>query len=380
VRDTRDASTNYLRIAVWDVLIDAGLCRKCTGVPGMPGVVNAWLTYYGVTAKLLNIVKEYRQGYANNKLRRNTVLQKPVQDALVTLHSGKKYGSKPLPLTGFHPSILRLIKHDEDRLAIIASKLTNHSWWNPFPSGARIPYSPNPVLRFTHSEELNRYCRLAGFSKQSIQNLSPEKRRILLIDNESVMEWDFKSFDIRRCYHYHGIDPGPDDTYRPELILPKFWDSRLATKRRNRKIVRDFIKTTTNICLNTASQRQATKAVAQLLRDHNSRDFLYRIFFKYEEMDLPAAELVQRIVAIHSAVVGDFFHNIGEIQMTLAAYMMLDIVWELVGVQESDIPCYAIHDSVLCKRSDQDIVYNTMEKWYYRYHGERFYAVIEPKY
>jgi hypothetical protein len=222
-----------------------------------------------------------------------------------------------------------------------------------------------------------RYTRLVGYSPLSIQSLPKEQRKKLLIDGEPATELDYCEFDLRQLYNWHGIDISKEtDAYKPEIILPKFYTSSKATEK-NKQLIRKFIKTVTNICLNTKSERSAISAIKKKELDvHKKRPLLRRILHKVEDC-YTSKELVQRIKSAHAEIASEFFKGVGASTMAIGAGMMIDILWELIA--KRNIPAYGIHDAVLCRRSDRKLVRTVMRRKYRLYHAG-FTPKIEKEY
>lgn len=384
VADNRDLSKNYLRIQVWDTLESAGLLRKCVG-----SEMSRNVTRYRITGVLLAIIERYDGRYIwDYNLARNTQRDIPTNHALVFMHTGKKdlaTGEKlpkaeqkrPISFRDLPSGILRQFSRTEERTEIRNRNNLRHRWTASYINEYTeegIAYELNPCDRQSHSAVPYRCTRLCSWGAHSIQNLSKAERKEILIDGEPATELDFSGYDIRRHYHYEGIDPDrKQDIYRPELILPKFYESNKATKR-TKKIARNFIKRVTNICFNVLSQKKANQAVAHLLQNHKEKSLLYTIIYNIERIPCPNInEFVERIVKAHPDIKRCFFKNInmggyvlplGNSMMTLGSAIMEDILWQFTKAKK---PAVGIHDSIVCKRSDYKFARRTMTEIYQKW-------------
>ena len=388
VADNRDGSHNTLRIAVWDAIVDAGLCRVCIG-----NELTGHISRYRATGKLVKLLELYKRGqYIDSTLDFNTQRKQPTKDGLVLLHSGKtdlrtgKRLSKDrqkqlLSLSPLPSNILRYLAERETRHDECNRINGEHSWWvEAFePEHSQLPYEPNYCLKETHSGSIGRYVRLVGWSNISIQQLSKRERRTILIDDEPATELDYGEFDIRRHYHYEGINPR-GDAYRPELILPHWYSSSAATTKR-RKIIRKFLKRCTNALLNVSSESQGKRAIGNLLHKQPERckRLLWKIFLEYEDMDdrIPT-QLTQRILSVHSDIRHVFCDDwYGPLMMSLGAGMMDEIRWKFA---QKDKPCYTIHDAIICRQSDRSYAKRVMKKVYLKWVPRGFSPVINVEF
>lgn len=368
VMDSRDNSTNSLRVAVWDAIADAGLCITITG-----SNLSGRTTRYRPTPKLTCLLTSYERGqYIDMRLDYNTSRKRPTRDAYITLHTGKtdlKTG-RPLPkdqqklLVSFaklHPDILPLLMQREKRLAEMNTINARHVWWLPDSDGG-TGIEPNFALRETHSGEVNRFVRLVGWSAISIQKLSKEDRAGMRIDDEPVTELDFREYDVRRHYHYGGLDPD-GDAYKPAEVFPQWWAG--CRHKAKRRAVRKFTKKCTNILLNAGTQVAANRAIAQAFRKQTPRmkRLLMRDVFTAEQMEL--RDVSDRIIAVHGDIARVFFNpTYPPTMMSLGAQIMFEIRWAFA---QAGKPCYCIHDGIVCRQSDRKYAKSTIiavyQKW-----------------
>lgn len=379
VADSRDTSKNGLRIGVWDSLVEAGLCRVCIGVEGIPNELKGYVSRYYLTGKLLKLLQEFEHHWLDYNLCRNSQRKYPTAHSLVLLHSGVKdlttgqklpppERRKPIPFTGLPRAMLRRFKKIENRFEIINRNNLSHSWQAFCGDNSFIP---NPCHKQTHAMIPYNYMRIVQWSDISIQSLSKKVRKTVLIDGEPTVELDYSGFDLRRCYHYKDIDPDRDeDIYRPNIILPNLYASGKFNNRK-KEIVRDFIKTATNICFNVPTQQQAVRAIRYQLRTHKEKRLLYGILHKVERIPYPAAgTIIKRIIRAHPDIRTDFFRTvnkgghtvcIGSRLMTKGAVIMQNIFWQFVKANK---PAVSIHDAILCKRSDAKFARRIMTREY----------------
>ncbi|GEM_PF-2924967 len=381
VADNRNNSSNALRIYVWDSLVKAGLCRVYIGSESA-----GFVSRYKALGKLVDLLKLFQEGvYLNTSLAFNTRRKTPVRDALVVLHSGKTdlETGKPLPkkdqkkllfLTDLPECILRELKKREIGHRKCNAVNTRHSWWVRPPNN--IPYIPNFCQRETHSGRVFRYNRITGWSSISVGQLSANERKNILIDGEPATELDYGQFDIRRLYHLRGINP-QGDTYKPQLILPK-WYSSPGNTTKEKEFVRKFLKTCTNVLLNVDSKRRGRRAIGNLIQKQTDekRRFLWNIFYNDEDIFCHApTQLEKRIRQVHIEINHVFYRD--NYLMSLGAAMMYDIRQKFA---QENKPAFTLHDGVLCKQSDRNFAKEIMTEVYHFWVPTGFDPIINTKF
>jgi hypothetical protein len=364
VGDTRDTGKAgiKLRTEVWDALIAAGLATVCIG-----SEFSGMQSRYRATPKLLKAFAGWKLGeLIDLDLKRNTKLKKPTDHALVVVKSGKKHPKtgKPLPkekqkkaqrLPKTPPGLRRLLREHEDAIERINRANLQHAW-QAFNDEGKT-FQPNVVLRQIHTGSIGRGARLYSFSSFNGQQLPKRLRRQMLIDGEAVAELDFSGLATRALYHIQRIDP-KGDVYRPEQVFPALYEDDPSTRDAAR--VRAFVKRVTNICWNVDSRKRAIAAVNNLLRTHPHHEFLCPLIYQVEGTD--PAGVIDRIVEAHPEVSKRFFSEIGIRLMSIDGGMMLSILNRLVVKQ--GVPVLAIHDSIVCRKSDVKVVRGAMVEAY----------------
>jgi len=235
----------------------------------------------------------------------------------------------------------------EDDINQINTENLRHSWIAFGPTG--IAFQPNVCLRQIHAGRAFRAVRLYSWGAISAQGLSKEIRRTIRIDDEPAAEIDSSCHAIRMCYHFAHID-ADGDVYHPEKVFPAFYAQPNA-EADARAIVRGFVKTATNICLNVEERDRATAAISQALREHPERPFLNDLIFGRE--DGRVGGMIDRLVAAHPPRVGErFFSDFGLELMTVDGNIMKHTLLDLVVDQEK--PALGIHDSLIVRASDHE--------------------------
>ncbi len=355
IADSRHKSKNGLRVNVWDSFIKAGLARCCIG-----SELSGKSSRYQATPKLLNLFKhiDHLDQIEDLTLTRNSNTDNPTERALVVLQTTAKRGPKKLHrLDDMADNVLRYCRQTEDQVESINTRnLRTHSWCIQSEDGKRLR-PINPCLRQVHSKTYGNAARLYGLSIASGQGLTKQQRRLILIDNEPAAELDFSCMSIRMLYHIHQVNP-PKGAYRCKRLFPAF-ARRTCKNKKKRKPVRAFIKQLTNICFNTSSKRAAVGAVQNLLlKEHPD---VAIILASVENISV--LELVDRLVGAHPEIKSRFFTNIGSTLMTIDGGIMLTILDELTS---NDVPAFGIHDSVVCRSTDVDVVEAKMSEVYKR--------------
>jgi len=264
-----------------------------------------------------------------------------------------------MPFNDFELGCIRYIRDTENTIEEINQHNLSHSWKASILSqetGRKITFEPNICLKQIHSRRIDRCSRLYSWSCLSGQNLSKTERSQIIIDNEPVIELDFAGFFIRRLYHFMRAKPPVGDIYQPEKILTGFYNSKMATHN-NKITVRTFIKKTTNICLNTHSIVQAESAIENYLFEHLDKELITR-YIKSNWW------LIYKIQKAHQKISKCFFTCAGVDFMTTDGRIMLEILHDLSKLK---IPALGIHDSIVCKVTDNDVVERKMIEIYRHY-------------
>lgn len=372
-----------LRKQVWDAFEAAGFLTKCTGSEQSKRV-----TLYYATTKLLDLNAEWELNtLVQLELIRNTEVAEASDMALVVIRTGKMD-----PATGEllpddkrkQPQTLRdylaksvakdflgnpdpraidecldYFRYFEDLLEWINEVNTNHhfkAYYRDKETGRRRMCPVNPCLRQIHAGHFNNGCRLYTWGDFGGQSLPKALRKTMKIDKESVCELDFSAMHPMMAHHLLGFEV-QGDVYRPDLILPRFYALPNASESK-RLILRDFVKRATNIMFNVSSRGKANSAVGKMLYEHRDGDFLYKVL-KME--GLTPAGAVDAIVKAQPLIADTFFKEAGLELMTMDGRIMFDILLRLTG---KNIPALAIHDALVCKSSDREIVTKTMIERY----------------
>lgn len=349
-----------LRVNVWDAVIAAGLAKVCLG-----SEESKKTTRYRASAKLLDLREEWELRLVKDlTLIRNTQADAPQLNGLVVLHSGKVDAATGAPLRDDQrkqPVPLPDVEYFrvvEDLIELINANNLHFSWhaFRTEPNGKRRSFQPDPCLRQVHCGELFRAARLYGHGQWNAQSLSKDVRRTMLIGGEEVAELDFSGMATRLLYHRQGYDPR-GDVYMPEKVLPTWHGFRNVTDA-NRAIVRDLIKTATNICWNVSSAGKAASAVAKTLREHPHAEFLGKVL---RTEGVKPKGLIERLVGVHAPLADQFFTEVGLELMTLDGKIMLHI---LKAFAEAEKPALALHDAVVVRRRDVPFATRTMRETY----------------
>lgn len=383
-----------LRVGVWDAIVAAELATACLG-----SEESGKVTRYRATPKLLTLRREWELSLlVHLTLGRNTELTEPTPMALVHLHSGKLdlLTGEPLPEAEQRKPIsirehvakraqpspdgapdpeaiangLAYFREVEDRIEQINSVNLDHAWKvqrrDP-DTGRQYSYGVDTRLRQIHAGEFFRTVRLYTAGPLSGQSLSKEQRQTILIDGEAAAELDFSCMVVRMLYHRKGLNPA-GDLYRPERVLPKYYGLANASDAR-KSVARDFVKRATNICWNVGSRSEANSSVGKFVAQHADSAFLWKVIKQVESCSV--AEIVDRIIAVHPKLRGDFFSGVGLEMMTVDGQIMLGILSEFVAKEGK--PALGIHDALVCKAADAAFAEETMVSVYRRF------MLSEPK-
>lgn len=345
-----------LRTRAWDALADAGLVvlQKGTEASGK-------VTRYLATGRLLAHFRDWPlEHYINIELGRNTIMpDNSIWDALVVLRERKKDGGKVLPmpqgeLDTCHGgvSVGAYVEGVEDDIEFINRANLRHTWtaYKELEDGRLRAFQPNVCLKQLHAGRLMAYARLYTWDAASAQNLPERERRLMEIDGEPVAELDYAGHNLRLLYHILRIDPGQDDIYRPEQVLPT-----ACGDVRTRKAARDFVKTATNVMLNTTTRHGAVMGVRGLLYTEKDSP-VWAALLRRE--GIKARQVVDRIRAAHPEVAHRFFTTVGADLQTVDGMIMKNI---LMVFAKSGRPALGIHDSVVCRVSDAGFAEAMME-------------------
>lgn len=373
------------RKRVWDAIIAAGLARMQPG-----SELSKKVTRYAATPELLRLRERWELRFlVDLDLRRNSELADPTDHALVVVKSGKidpatgdllppSEQKKPISVSDYirahaqpgddgkpHPQAIEngmnYLRHEEDVIESINQSQLRHTWTATVISpetGRPITCPVNPCLRQVHCGKMFRAVRYYSFGKLSGQGFSKELRRTIKIDGEPVAEFDFSGMAPRMLYHRARLDP-VGDVYQPERIFPKFYESASVEEANE---VRDFVKRLTNICLNVSNRSQANSSAGNALAVHPYNP-LIRSALQGDGFRSPI-EVLDAIERVHDErVVEKFYTEVGIDLMTTDGRIMLRI---LMAFRDADKPILAIHDSVVCKRSDSQFAQEAM-RYAYRF-------------
>lgn len=386
LKDSRNNSKNTLRISVFDSIESAGLLHKCLG-----SEISQSATLYKCSRKLTQLMKSYDQEMPllDYKLHKNSERKRPTDHAYVVLHNGKKdlitgeklsptERRKPIAFTNLNPVILRQFEKSEKLIEQINKNNLCHTWLVPsLPTEKQqLFFVPNPCHKETHSIIPLRCTRISSWSDISVQSLPKERRKKMLIDSEPVTELDYSGFDIRRYYHFRGIDPDRyQDIYKADQILP-FYEK---TTDLHKQWIRKFVKMATNIMFNVLSKEEAIRAIRYNFSKNRHKQYLFKIFKKENLLTnnhdncIDWHSFVDRILDAHSEIEDDFFKSFsfgkyfvpqGNVMMTLGSAIILDILLDFVKANK---PAVGIHDAIVCKTKDNNFAYKSMirnyKKW-----------------
>jgi hypothetical protein len=375
-RNTHEPATR-LRVGIWNAVVKEGLAVMCLGSEAS----NKQTRYYA-TPNLLRLFKGWPlKDLTELVLERNSRRKVPTTHALVVLHTGKRdlatgkelplgQQKQPLPLPDGPPAkcVRWDVRNDEDTIERINNSNLNHLWrgYETDPrTGKRSVMQPNACLKQIHSGKFNRTARLYSWGHWSGQGMRKEDRRSIRIDDEPVVELDYSGYATRMLYHFEEQDPA-GDVYRPEIVMPRFYRRTRTTVKK--AIVRDFVKRVTNICWNTKSRRGAGVAARNVLDAHEHREFLTRVIYSIEKTT--ASGIVDRVRAAHPDLDSYFFRKepIGDTLMTIDGGIMLRILDRFARKGKAVL---GIHDSVLCKASDEKFALRAMRHVYFASFGHR---------
>lgn len=403
VADTRDTNKPGVRLRadVWEAIVKAGFARACVGSES-----SGKTTRYYHAGDLLELKQIWELRFlTDTRLTRNSQCESggmPVPLALVVLHSGKvdlttgvllpeDYRKRPIP---FIDEVRRLAqpgadgepdpraiengmahwRNIEDMLERINEQALSHGWIayaiDPI-DGKRRAFQPNPCLRQLHVGKFDRAARLYGWSQWAVQVLPRHVREGIKIDGEAVAELDFSCMATRMLYHERKLDP-PGDLYRPELIFPAVYGFQNLEPRR-RELIRNFVKRATNICWNVRSRDAAYGAAWGLLNDFPEDGIIHNAIYGIEQTTPQG--IIDRIVAAHPDLAGNFFTERGMELMTIDGKIMRYILNEFCKAGRA---ATGLHDAVMCRASDVAFAEETMADIYHAFMS--FEPVIKRAY
>lgn len=373
VADTRNTHKRGIRTRVeaWKLLEDAGYVRKCLG-----SEKSGKVTRYKATQKFTALREEWtpeliheRKKISNGPLLGLIVFKRKMDDDGPTevpydralLHyTERNHRGEPDP--GGFSTAIAVARVQEEIINRINSVNLDHAWKTRNNSG--VVYHPNVELVEMHIGELWRGVRYYTRGRNGGQNISKEERARLTIDGEATVELDFSGSVLRLAYHLRKLDVPAADVYQPERIAAEVWKFCNAA---DRKAVRAFIKTATQICLNVNCHDLAIRTVRAERQKRPA---------EWPLSSLPEpAELVSRIAQVHHAVARDLFANRGMQLVTTEGRIMFHILRELV--LRARKPALAIHDGLRVKEQDEKLALGIMQN-VYRHHTA-FLPVISTK-
>lgn len=397
VADSRDNSgkKTHKRIPIWDAITKKKLCKVCKGSESSHQV-----TRYRATGRLLELRERWELKLLEDlDLKRNTELVEPTSHALVVLYSGKtdwltgrtlldEQRKKPQSIQKHIEATCQRDANDirkpdpqalqngldyfreiENIINKINKENLSHSWFSTVlneKTGNLLASPVNICLRQIHSGQLFRGTRLYSWGAASGQGLSKEQRQTIQIDNEPAAEFDSSCHAIRLAYHLNHIDER-GDCYWPERVFVNFYSFKnIAPKAK--EIVRDFVKTCTNIALNNQERTIAIMAIGKQLRDDKNYDFLNNLIFKTEKTNLNG--ILENIIKAHPEKVSEkFFSKVftdyGMDLMRTDGLIMLHTLTEFVAERQK--PALAIHDSLVVKKSDIEEAMDVYSENYYKF-------------
>lgn len=366
VADSRNTGLSEVkaRVKLWNAIEKAGFLMKCLGSERSEKV-----TRYAASERLLQLRDFWPLTFfGETRLKRNSRVKTPTRRALVVIQSKIQSETGELrriarPFDEFQPEVETLIKM-EDRIHRINKMNQCHTWSLPSTDGGRCEAEFR--LRQMHTDRPWKCTRLCSSGRYAIQYLSKDTRRRIQIDGRATAEPDFSGSIPRLLYHCEALLSGPEgaekgDIYQVDQVLPDSLRGEIDQK--SFAVRRDAVKRATNICINSDSFRDARGAVHKVLK---SEKLLPEVQASLGGTSDPAAALIHRICEVHPMVEKYFFRSIGLSLMTIESGIMLEI---LEAVTASDRPALGIHDSVLCRREDENFVKSVMVSTYRTHTG-----------
>lgn len=385
VADSRDTHKPgvAMRVAVWNAIRKAGLAKTAIG-----SELARRTTRYQATPRLMKLRKRWTlDDLVDMNLKRNSHEEAPTSHALVILRSEKVPATCESPPANkrsreidFRPMCSELgmewLESVEDAIEAFNRNNLAHSWMFRTVDAASDlePCSPlNPCVRQIHygGQFFLRGMRFHSWSNLSGQCLSRIERRTILIDGQRVAELDFSGSQLRLLYHWRNIDPDQADVYQPERIFPK---AHRKFDKAERKVLREFVKRATLLCLNVGSRAKAHSSVGKHLSEHEQRSLLWDAM-NCDGFDIKV--LVQRIVQTHHQIADWFFTSSSGLMMTSESHVMFRI---MKAFTEAGKPALTIHDAIVCKTADVKFAQRVMRKSYQHVHTTRFKPVIKREF
>jgi len=166
------------------------------------------------------------------------------------------------------------------------------------------------------------------------QQLKSSKRQHIKIDNNAVVELDFKSLHPAMLYALKGIQL-EDDAYKLKGYSPK---------------IRDFLKTVMLIRINTENDEHAIKAIQGLI---NQRELK-----KPSEVN-SLKDLIKAFMEKHNSI-RDLFDNDTGLKLQRLDSDICEAV--LMEFYEKDIPVLSVHDSFIIGKNYESELLQAMER------------------
>lgn len=363
-RNKRDRGAR-MRIAAWDALLNAGLAVVCLG-----SEQSGRVSRYAATDELLRMREVwFLKLLLDIRLARNTDnLDAATDRALVCLRAGRfdpvtwkvnEDRRRPIPFNEYiethaqpgpdgrpDPRAIRngleYLRGVETEINRINTMNLSHNWQATNSRGHS--FQPNVCLRQVHVGELFRLTRLYSWSPLSGQLLPKDVRRNIVIDGEPAAELDYSGLHTRMLYHFANLDPS-GDVYQPEEVFPR-WHALQEADDEGRAMVRRFVKRATNVCWCVRRRELAHSAIGRLLAEHPERLMGHVV---YEVENSGPVDIVDRLMRVHEPIRHRFFSEYGFKLMTVDSQIMMAI---LKRFTDANKPVLAVHDSVVCRRSD----------------------------
>ena len=174
-----------------------------------------------------------------------------------------------------------------------------------------------------------------------INNLSPKLRKSILINGEPVAEPDFACLHTTMAYHKSGLEP-PENPYKIEKSE--------TLDNQEKALYRRAFKMALNILINAKTVGKAKAAF------NNEK-------IKNEELrKIDTNTIFNEVMEYHKPIAHFFGSDFGIHAQLIDSQIMENIMYKLL--LKMNIPMFPIHDSVLCKKSDEQLVIDTMKSEY----------------
>jgi hypothetical protein len=241
---------------------------------------------------------------------------------------------------------------------------------------------PEIWLRRIWTNDLDNGGRL--YDEGQYQNKSKVARETTLIDQEETVSLDFKALHPRLLYQKEEIIL--DDKFDP---YPKI-KLKLDTKELNKfkkfyglpsyNPVRNLTKTAMLCMLNARGQKSAKDAINfSLYRDRQKiGNRVTEGSRKYCGIPF-GTDLSEIMNALeeHNKGISDYFYTgVGLGLQNVDSEIMMKVIDEVIRLQSIVIP---MHDAVICKVSDKDLIYNCMREGYKLTTGNYNNCIIEEE-